>query len=92
LRRRSDFFDRKEWLARHIGCVVGRLRAIAAILRAATGLDGEQHAALNVGGIMPLPMHLMCLIDQFKKWKAIELERMLEKRIHEYLFQSLGHG
>jgi hypothetical protein len=47
---------------------------------------------LNVGGIMPLPMHLMCLIDQFKKRKAIELERMLENGIHEYLFQSLGHG
>src|ERR1700761_2974505 len=92
LRRRSDFFGRKEWLARYIGCVVGRLRAIAAILRAATGLDGEQHAALYVGGITPLPMHLMRLIDQFKKRKAIELERMLEKRIHEYLFQSLGHG
>jgi hypothetical protein len=90
LGRGSDLIKRKQRLARHVRSVVSGLRAIAAILRAAASLDGKQHTTLNVGGMMPLQMHLMCPIHQFEKWKAIKLERAFKKWIHEYLSKSMG--
>ena len=71
---------------------LSRLRAIAAILRASSRLDGKQHTTLNVGGIVPLAMYLVCQIDQFEKRKTIECERAFKERTHEYLCQSLGQG
>jgi hypothetical protein len=92
LRRDSNFLKRKKRLARHVSSVVGGLRAVAAVLRAAARLDGEQYTPLNVGRMMPLPMYLVCLIDQFEKRETIKLERAFKKGIHEDLSKSLGHG
>lgn len=67
---------------------MGRLRTIATVLRAATGLDGKQNTTLHVGGVVPLAMYLMGLINQLEQWKAIKLERALKKSVHEHLYRA----
>ncbi len=41
----------------HVGVIARGLRAIAAVLRAASGLDREQHAPLHLIGRVVLAMH-----------------------------------
>ncbi|MDF9863611.1 hypothetical protein M2437_002593 [Methylorubrum pseudosasae] len=50
--------DRHQPLAGEVGAlVVGRLRAIGAILGAAAGLDRQQGRPLDVGGVVMRPVH-----------------------------------
>jgi len=56
----------QQFLARHTRVIVGRLRTVATILRAAAGLDAQQDAALNFVGAMMLAVHELGLKNQLE--------------------------
>jgi hypothetical protein len=59
LRCGDHFVERQQGFALGFGAVARGLRAIAAILRTAAGLDGEQRRALNLVGVEVLAVHLL---------------------------------
>ena len=67
--------QRQDFLRGDTGVVARRLRAIAAILGTATGLDRQQRGQFDFGGIEMLPMHLLRAKQQI-------IERQIEQRQH----------
>jgi hypothetical protein len=66
------FVERQQGFALGFGVVACGLRAIAAILGTAAGLDGEQRRALNLVGVEVLAVHLLRTEDQIHQGKLVE--------------------
>jgi hypothetical protein len=68
LGRANDFLDIQQRLALGLA-VMRRLRAVAAVLRTATGLDRQQGRQLDGIGGMILPMHFLGAEQQIVEWQ-----------------------
>ena len=70
-----NFVDVEQVLVLDAGLVVGALRAIGAIFGAAAGLDGEQLAELDFGGVVKLAMDLLRGENQIEQRPLIDIAR-----------------
>jgi hypothetical protein len=68
-------FHRQHVVARHAGVVVDALRAVGAVFRTATGLDGEERAHLHAVRGVEAAMHLLRAEQQVH-------EGQVEQRLH----------
>ncbi len=72
--RGHHLLERQQWLAGDSGVITSGLRAIAAVLRAAAGFNGEQRGQLHGVGVEVLPVHAVGAVDEV-------VERQFEQRL-----------
>src|SRR5579885_944967 len=76
--RRQHRLERQEISTLQSGGIVNRLRAVGGIFAAATGLDAEQTAPLNLPAAPMLQMDCAALRDQIEKGLVIEIFELRE--------------
>ena len=78
-------------LAVNIGLVVRGLRTVGAILRAAAGLDAEEHTALHLVGAVVGTLSLLRSEDQIGQRRGVDRFDLVDSPIvSDHRFESLS--
>ena len=98
-RRGEHLLDRHQRLGLGAGLVMRALRAIAAVFRAAAGLDRQQRAQLHRVGLVVLAVHLLRALDQIGQRQVVDVPHLLqrqparvESRVRIAQVARLAHG
>jgi hypothetical protein len=70
--RSTHLGNGEQRFASQTGLMMSRLGAIAAVLRAASGLDRKQDALLNIHALLVFAMDGMSMIEKLEKGKTIQ--------------------